>query len=402
MAVQRIECEATRTWTVVGRDYLPVGPVEEFLEFLRVARSASPHTVRSYARALSVWWDYLQAAGLAWDAVMLPTFTPFLSVLRTGDPVGVRRLPGTESGGGVSESTVGLRVAAVLSFYRYHADVHGVSVAGRLYRVGGRRGRGGYVRALAHLDRGREAAAPLVRVRGRGARPMPVFTPAQVHTILEGCARFDPGDGSWAGSLRDRLLFATLAETGMRLGECLSLQHRDWHVGRGATPFVEVVPRQEHPAGVRVKNSRYRRIFISDELERLHSEYVWQLCDAEAHRALDLENWWVFVNLRRGPWLAALRPESVYDLVDGLKRRQGGALPAEWTPHWFRHTHATALLLAGVREHVVMRRLGHADIQTTMSLYGWVTEDAELRAVADWASFCAGWRGVSGNGADHA
>jgi integrase len=42
--------------------------------------------------------------------------------------------------------------------------------------------------------------------------------------------------------------------------------------------------------------------------------------------------------------------------------------------------------------HVVMRRLGHADIQTTINLYGWVTEDAEMRAVAEWQRFSAGRR----------
>ena len=67
-------------------------------------------------------------------------------------------------------------------------------------------------------------------------------------------------------------------------------------------------------------------------------------------------------------------------------------LPEGWSPHWLRHTHASALLLAGVPLHVVSRRLGHADVQTTMDLYGWVTEDAELRAVAGWRSFTEGWR----------
>jgi site-specific recombinase XerD len=381
---------------VVGADYLPVGPVEEFLEFLRVARDASPNTIRSYATSLSRWWDYLTAAGVAWDAVTLMTFMPFLTMLRTGDPVGVRRLPGVEGANEATaaDSTVSLRVAAVLSLYRFHADVHDVPVAGRLYRISGR-GRSRYVRGLAHVDRRSSQASPMVRVRGRPARPTPVLSPEQVTAIVDGCARFDASTGCWQGSVRDRLLFATLNETGVRLGECLSLRHCDWHVGRGGTPFIEVVPRQDHPAGARVKNSRYRRIYISDELERLHSEYVWQLCDADAHRAVDLENWWVFVNLRRGEWLAAMRPETVYDLVDTLKRRLGRKVPAEWTPHWFRHTHASALLLAGVRDHVVMRRLGHADIQTTVNLYGWVSEDAELRALADWATFCAGWRGVT-------
>ena len=49
-------------------------------------------------------------------------------------------------------------------------------------------------------------------------------------------------------------------------------------------------------------------------------------------------------------------------------------------------------LPGGVPLHVVSRRLGHADVQTTMDLYGWVTEDAELRAVAGWRSFTEGWR----------
>ncbi|MFI5756490.1 tyrosine-type recombinase/integrase [Streptomyces sp. NPDC051569] len=384
---------------MVGPDYLPIVPVEEFLEFLRVGRDASPHTLRSYAASLNAWWDYLEAAGLAWEEVTLASFLPFLTVLRTGDPVGVHRLPGAGAAQvrGVAESTVGLRVAAVLSFYRYHADVHGVAVAGRLYRVGGRRARSRYVGALAHLDRGSAHVSPAVRVRARDRGPAPVLTPAQAEAILDGCARFDVVSGCWSGSVRDRLLFATLSETGMRLGECLSLKHCDWHVGRGGTPFVEVVPRQDHPAGVRVKNSRFRRIYISDDLERLHSEYVWELCDADAHRAVDLENWWVFVNLRRGEWLAPMRPETVYDLVDGLKRRLGKTVPSAWTPHWWRHTHATALLLSGAHEHVVMRRMGHADVQTTLSLYGWVTEDAELKTLANWKSFTANWRGMEGS-----
>lgn len=380
---------------MVGDDHLPVGPIEEFLEFLRVGRDASPNTIRSYATSLSMWWDYVAAARVEWDAVTLPSFLPFLTVLRTGDPVGVHRLPSVvPTKAAVAESTVGLRVTAVLSFYRYHADVHGIPVASRLYRVAGRRTRGRYVGELAHLDRGGAHRSPAVRIRTRDRGPAPILTPAQAEAVLDSCARFDPDMRAWRGSVRNRLLFATLNETGMRLGEALSLKHCDWHVGRGGTPFVEVVPRQDHPAGVRVKNSRYRRIHISDDLERLHSEYVWELCDADAHRAVDLENWWVFVNLQRGPWLAPLRPESVYDQVESLKRQLGPAVSPDWTPHWFRHSHATALLLAGVKDHVVMRRLGHADIQTTLALYGWVTEDAELRLLADWSAFTATWRGL--------
>jgi integrase len=78
-----------------------------------------------------------------------------------------------------------------------------------------------------------------------------------------------------------------------------------------------------------------------------------------------------------------MRPESIYAHLRALKGRSLG-LPEAMTPHWFRHTHATALLLAAVPVHVVQRRMGHRDVQTTLNTYGHVTEEAERAALANW------------------
>jgi integrase len=72
-------------------------------------------------------------------------------------------------------------------------------------------------------------------------------------------------------------------------------------------------------------------------------------------------------------------------------KRRLPQLPATMTPHWFRHTQATALLLAGTPLHVVSRRLGHRSVQTTINTYGHVTQDAELEALANWRDLVAGW-----------
>ncbi|UXY24351.1 tyrosine-type recombinase/integrase [Streptomyces cynarae] len=80
--------------------------------------------------------------------------------------------------------------------------------------------------------------------------------------------------------------------------------------------------------------------------------------------------------------------------MDAFKRRHP-LLPVAWTPHWFRHSHATALLLAGVPEHVVQRRLGHRDIHTLMTTYAHVTEDAAMRAAADWKAVAVRWGAVA-------
>lgn len=376
-----------RTFTVLGSDLVLVGPAEEFLEYLR-AIGRSPNTVKSYARALALFWTFLGVAGRRWDEVGVEDLAGFLSWLRTGVPPGVASIGGVPAR--VGEATVAVRLQAVASFYRYH-QLGGVATAERLYQqvFAGHRS---YKPFLEHVARRKGTRRSVVAPRRARPAPAPVLTPAQLRAIADACAVYDEVAGGWRGSVRDRLLWLLLTETGLRLGEALSLQHRDWHTGCGETPFVEVVAR-EHPHGLRVKGGHYRRVYISDELDRLYGEYVWALCEAGWDLAVaDPDAGYVFVNLAREPYFAPLRAETVYALVRRLRRQLAGVVPETFTPHWCRHTHATALLLAGVPLHVVTRRLGHADVQTTMNLYGHVTEDAELRAVADWRAWAGGWR----------
>jgi integrase len=49
-------------------------------------------------------------------------------------------------------------------------------------------------------------------------------------------------------------------------------------------------------------------------------------------------------------------------------------------------------LISGVPEWVVSRRLGHAHVQTTLDLYGWVSEDEALRVAANWKNYTDGWK----------
>jgi len=383
--VQRLSLGTGRSWTVVDASGLPIPPIELWLEHLRLT-NAAPNTVRSYAMGLALWWLFLDIDQLDWRTVGLGDLASFLSWMRYRD---ADRAPADE--------TVSSRLAAVVAFYRFHEAFSGVAVAQHLHKVAGRwRGPGRGV--LAHLENRREVRVPVVRVRRRHQRP-PVFRPEEVTAILDDCGL---GNTTTPCSLRDRLFFETLAETGMRLGECLALQHRDWHLGRGSTPFIEIVPRNDHPLGLRVKGGRPRRVYVSDHLERLYGDWVWMLCDAgddvqaarwcrRLGRDGDLDDWYVFVNVERGERLAPLAPGSVYERVRASKRRLRDEVPAEWTPHWFRHTHATSLLMAGAPPLYVSRRLGHADVMTTLDLYGWVTEDAELSAL-DWRRLATGWK----------
>ncbi|MEU1301595.1 tyrosine-type recombinase/integrase [Streptomyces shenzhenensis] len=373
---------------MIDEKYRTVAPVEDWLEAHR--QLWSPNTVRGYATSLAQWWTFLEQRGETgrWGDLGVPAVAGFLSWLRNGRTV-EHTLVEPEQ---VPESgTLEARLAALISFYRWQEAVFSVPVAGRLMRGAPRRApaRG----LLAHLD-ARTAPAPssLVRVRRQPHRGRPpLLLPGEIQAILDGCAMQDATVGEWNGNLRNRLLFALLAETGMRLGEALGLRICDFVMGRGSTPYAEVVPREDNANGARVKMMRPRRVYVGCDLERLFADYLTHLACRAAEFGIEIDaESPLLVNLERPPLLAALREGTVRDKVSALRKKHIG--PASWTPHWFRHSHATALLLAGTPEWVVSRRLGHAHVQTTLDLYGWVREDEALRAAANWKSYISAWQ----------
>jgi site-specific recombinase XerD len=117
--------------------------------------------------------------------------------------------------------------------------MNGVSLGGDLVRVV-HGGRAAYKPMLENVARKKGRQRAVIRVRTARAAP-PVLAPGQIDAICDACATIDPACGQWSGRVRDRLLWSLLAESGLRLVEALGLQHRDWHTGRGDTPFVEVV-----------------------------------------------------------------------------------------------------------------------------------------------------------------
>ena len=50
--------DGERTWTVLDGDHRVVEPAEQYLEYLRML-GRSPNTVKSYARGLALWWEFL-------------------------------------------------------------------------------------------------------------------------------------------------------------------------------------------------------------------------------------------------------------------------------------------------------------------------------------------------------
>ena len=317
MRVQRLvmPVSGAESWTVLDDEMVPVEPAERFLAHL-AAIERSPNTVKAYAHGLRLWFEFLSLRGVLWDQVELEEVSEYVRWLRApADNVIVLDASAARR----CEATVNRHLAALFGFYDFHVRA-GVELAESL--VAWRRvPRGSYKPFLHHVTAGR--AIPTRPVKLRAPRRLPAtLTLEQVTAILAGCSR-----------LRDRFLFALLAETGMRIGQALGLRHADF-VSRRCE--VTIVPRGDNANGARAKTRTVTTLPVSAPLVRLYSDYMHL-----EYGELDCD--YVFVNLFSEPVGRPLRYQAVAKLVERLRERTG----VVFTPHMLRHSRATELKVLG-------------------------------------------------------
>ena len=197
--VQRVimPVSGAESWTVVDDESCVVEPAERYLAHL-AAIERSPNTVRAYAYGLRLWFEFLEAKARDWEGVGAEDLSRFVGWLRApaenvillDDRSGLR-----------SEATVNRHLAAVFGLYDFHMR-SGLQVAADL--VSWRRvSRGSFKPFLHHVTAGRPVRTRPIKLRVTRRLPR-TLDRAEITAILGACDH-----------LRDRFLFALLAETGM-------------------------------------------------------------------------------------------------------------------------------------------------------------------------------------------
>src|SRR5258708_34796454 len=95
---------------------------------------------------------------------------------------------------------------------------------------------------LEHVARRAGRRQAVSRVRRPGTAAPPLLTLGQIERICDACAAWDADARQWRGCVRDRLLWALLAGTGLRLGWAVGMRHRDRHPGCGEHAVNRVGP----------------------------------------------------------------------------------------------------------------------------------------------------------------
>lgn len=346
MKVQKAITEGSQIkWLVIGDDYLPIQPIQQYFNFL-ASCDKSPCTIRTYAHHLKLYWEFLRRISTSWDNVNIDVIGNFIVYLKGGEIGNVISFEAKESNR--SARTINQIITAIYSFYDYHQRAGNINelplyIDKKPYHSPSRS-----KPLLHHITKGKPVRNKLLKLKEKKSA-IKTIDAELVKQIITLCNR-----------KRDKFLIALLYETGCRIGQALGLRHEDIE---SYNNIIRIVPRDNNLNQARAKTKDMNIIHVSKDLMSLYFDYY-----MEEYGEIDSD--YVFINLWSGEIGSPLTYNSVAALFNQLSSKLGRVV----TPHMLRHTHATELLRDQWDLAYIQKRLGHKDIQTTMNTYTHLTD----------------------------
>ncbi|HHT7189018.1 TPA: tyrosine-type recombinase/integrase [Bacillus cereus] len=347
MRVQEVIIEERKRYMLIDNEGIPVIAVLKYLKYLDVT-GKSNNTQKTYCYALKQYFMYLQETEKDYKDIRLEDLVEFVGWLRSpyesSKTISLRPVRAKRT-----EKTVNLTVTAIINFYDYlyRNEELPHDMYGKLMRQGFIDGGKRYKGFLHHINKGKPSIQNVLKLKEPRKR-VKTLTKEQVQQVLAATT-----------NIRDTFLIQLLFETGLRIGEVLSLFLEDFKFNHKKGHRIRLRDRGELENGAKLKTGE-REIFVSQNLMDLYDDYLYEIIDE-----LDFEAQFVFVKLRGKKMGKPMAYGDVEALFKRLRKKTGLSIH----PHLFRHTHATMYYQETKDIKQVQERLGHSHIQTTMSLY---------------------------------
>jgi len=332
-------------------------PVEAALKYLRFKDNAgyARNTLRSHCIHLKHYFTYLEEIGKEYEDVSLDDLARFIAWLKNPD-INKRVIP-LRLEPMHKERVINATIDTVIAFYDYMMRREGLE--NRLSEK--------LVKFFSNTNKNRRSflygIAPAPKARSNILRlPVPKLN---IRTVTkEDAVRLLEA----STNIRDYFLLFLLFETGMRIGEALSLWLEDFDIS-GCIIHVRDRGEMENLAEIKTVSSP-RDLNCTTGMMDLFSECVCFYHDAEVRTNH------VFVKLMGKRAGEAMDYTDVDNLFRTLRKKTG----IQVTPHMFRHTSLSLLHSAGWEPELLKERAGHKSIYTTLDTYVHPSDEAVAEA----------------------
>jgi len=346
MEVAKVKTEEGKErYFVADDDGLPIEPILKFIRFKDNTNFAR-NTLRMYCQHLKLYFEYLQQRELDFQKVTIDDLALFVNWLQNPYK-SLKVIPTTQVGEARSPRTVNIIVNAVLAFYDYilRHEEYSNNISDRLKKFVSTPNRNfkGLLYGIAYEQK--KVTSSILKLKVPKTKPR-TLSKGQIEMLVRAC-----------NNLRDKFLLSLLYETGIRIGEALSLWIEDIDI---SDKTIELQDRGQLENNAEIKTvSSPRKIDISQNITDMFMEYI-----AEYHTE-EVETNHIFIKISGENKYKAMNYVDVDNLFRTLKKKTGIYV----TPHMFRHSSLTVLRMAGWKPELLRIRAGHKNIYTTLNTY---------------------------------
>ncbi|QEZ70861.1 transposase (plasmid) [Paraclostridium bifermentans] len=348
MKVQEVKLDNNqRRYLLINDNGLLIMPAAKYLKYIDNSEK-SFNTQKTYAYSLKLYFEYLQEIDIDYKGININILSDFVGWLRNpyenNKVVNLKPIKSKRT-----EKTVNLTITVVTNFYDYLYRTEEINnnMFGKLMKQVFKGGNRYYKDFLYHVNKDKPSSRNILKIK-EPRRKIKILTKEEIQKVYDATT-----------NIRDEFLIKLLYETGLRIGEALSLFIEDIVFDHNKGHRIKLVNRGELSNGARLKTGE-REIHISQELINLFDDYAYEILDE-----LEIDTNFVFVKLKGKNKGQPLEYQDASDLFKRLKKKTGIDVHA----HLLRHTHATIYYQTTKDIKQVQERLGHSQIQTTMNMY---------------------------------
>jgi len=335
-----------------------IEPVARYLKF-RDNTGTARNTLRTYCYHLKLYFEFLGQMDMKYTEIGIDGLAAFVRWLQS--PYGKDNvLPITQTVSPRTAKSINQIITAVMNFCDYLSrheqyESHLTDKLKKPMSVS----RKSFKSFLHHANRNKQIQIKLLKLKEPKQKPK-TLSKDKILALQNTCC-----------NKRDQFLIRLLWESSMRIGEALALWLEDFEIDAAK---IHIRDRGELSNDAEIKTVHSpRTIDVSIELMNEYMDYI-----AEYHTD-EVDTNHVFVKLSGSNKNQPMEYQDVVSLFERLKAKAG----FDATPHMLRHSSLTELRRSGWKPEHLMKRAGHAHVQTTLQMYIHPS-DEDMRA--DWES----------------